>query len=112
MTQSVEAVEEERELHSHPGPRQYVMVALVLAVITGLEVIIYYLDFLSALLVPLLLVFSVLKFVLVALWFMHLRFDSNIFRRLFMTGIVLALAVFAVVLVYFFTHDGAAPVAG
>jgi caa(3)-type oxidase subunit IV len=46
-----------------------------------------------------LLTMSVVKFVLVALWFMHLRFDSHIFRRFFLIGVVLALVVFGVVLV-------------
>jgi cytochrome c oxidase subunit 4 len=41
-----------------------------------------------------LLVMMVIKFVLVGLWFMHLRFDSKLFRRLFLVGIVLALGVY------------------
>jgi cytochrome c oxidase subunit IV len=103
---------EEEELEHHPGPRQYVMVAAVLAVVTALEVWIYYVEALRDLLVPLLLAFSAVKFALVVLWFMHLRFDSAIFKRLFITGIVLALSVFAIVLVIFFARGGAAPVAG
>jgi hypothetical protein len=35
------------------------------------------------------------------LWFMHLRFDSRMFRRLFTTGIVLALIVYTIVLTTF-----------
>jgi len=34
----------------------------------------------------------------VALYFMHLRFDSKLFRRLFVTGIILAIAVYLVAL--------------
>jgi heme/copper-type cytochrome/quinol oxidase subunit 4 len=37
----------------------------------------------------------VLKFVLVVLWFMHLRFDSGWYRRLFVFGLAIALAVYA-----------------
>ncbi len=96
----------------HPGPRQYVGVAIILAVVTAVEVAIYYVEALSDLLVPFLLAFSAIKFALVALWFMHLRFDSRLFRRLFVTGIILALAVFAVVLVTFFARGSPAPVAG
>jgi hypothetical protein len=40
---------------------------------------------------------------------MHLRFDSRLFRRLFITGIVLAMAIFAIVLTFFATHGGPAP---
>jgi cytochrome c oxidase subunit IV len=93
----------------HPTPAAYVKVAIVLAIVTALEVAIYYVGPLRSLLVPLLLVFAFVKFVLVALWFMHLRFDSPIFSRLFLVGIILTLGVFAVVLVNFFTRGGAAP---
>lgn len=97
------------ELHAHPGPRQYVMVAIVLAVVTAAEVAIYYVSALESVLIPFLLAFSFVKFVLVVLWFMHLRFDSKLFARLFVTGIVLALFIFGIVLWFFFTHGGAAP---
>lgn len=104
-----EAPVEERELSHHPGPRQYVGVALVLAIITSIEVAIYYVDALKSLLVPMLIFFSFIKFVLVALWFMHLRFDSRLFRRLFVTGLILALVVFSVVLSIFVLHQQASP---
>ena len=110
MSQQVEAGEAQ-ELHSHPQPRQYVTIAIILAIVTAGEVAIYYISSLRFLLVPLLLIFAVIKFILVASWFMHLRFDSRIFQRFFLTGVVLAITVFAVVLVYFFTHGGPAPVA-
>jgi cytochrome c oxidase subunit 4 len=96
-----DAVAEEPELASHPGPRQYVAVAIILAVATAIEVGLYYLDLPHALLGTLLLFFAVIKFSLVALWFMHLRFDSRIFRRLFVTGIILAMAVYLIVLTIF-----------
>jgi len=105
MSQQVEPVEE-AELVQHPTPRKYVTIAVVLAVITLGEVAIYYVEAIRSLLVPALIVFAFLKFLLVASWFMHLRFDSKLFRRLFITGLVLALLVFAVVLVTFFTGLG------
>lgn len=98
------------ELSHHPTPRQYVMIAVVLTVVTALEVGVYYIDAIRDLLVPFLIAFAFIKFFLVATWFMHLRFDSALFRRLFVTGLVLALAVFAVVLTVFFARGGAAPV--
>ncbi len=103
---------EAEELHVHPQPRQYINVAIILAVLTAVEVAIYYVEGVRSILVPILIFLAILKFVLVALWFMHLRFDSNIFKRLFVTGLVLALLVFAVVLVFFSTHGGPAPGAG
>lgn len=95
------------ELH-HPTPQQYVKVAIVLSVVTAFEVGVYYIEAIGGLLVPLLLLFAVIKFVLVVLWFMHLRFDSRLFRRLFVTGLAFALIVFAIVLAtFFFRDDGA-----
>jgi cytochrome c oxidase subunit 4 len=97
-----DALEREPELAAHPGPREYVIVAVVLALLTALEVGVYYISSLPhPLLVALLSFFAFWKFVLVVLWFMHLRFDSRIFRRLFVTGILLALAVYLIVLFIF-----------
>ena len=84
-------------------------VAIILAIVTALEVAIYYVPSIRDFLVPSLLIFAVIKFVMVGAYFMHLKFDSPIFRRFFVVGIVLALAVFGVVLWFFFTHGGAAP---
>ena len=100
---------EEYELEHHPSPRQYVNIGILLAVITALEVAIYYVPALEDLLVPFLIAFALVKFVLVASWFMHLRFDSRLFRRLFVSGIILAMVVFAVALVTFFARNGASP---
>jgi cytochrome c oxidase subunit 4 len=86
----------------HPGPREYVKIAVALAIVTLLEVAIYYVDFLRPALVPLLLIFSAIKFALVVLWFMHLRFDSRLFMRLFVTGVILALSLFAIAFGMFF----------
>ena len=111
MSQQVEPAEAE-ELHEHPTPKQYVWVAIILAIVTAAEVGIYYIGYFEehpGALVAFLLVFAVLKFVMVAAWFMHLRFDSRVFRRFFITGIVLGLIIFGIVLWTFFAHGGAAP---
>jgi len=90
------------EVAEHPGVREYVVVAIVLAVLTGLEVGLFYMEFIPrAVNVTALMVLMILKFATVALWFMHLRFDSRIFRRLFVTGIILAVSVFTIVLLTF-----------
>jgi cytochrome c oxidase subunit 4 len=80
---------------AHPSDRSYVGIAFFLAVVTAAEVISFYLeDELGSLLVPALLIMMVVKFTAVAGWFMHLRFDSNLFTRLFVSGILLALGVY------------------
>lgn len=96
-----EALAEEPELVTHPGPAEYVRVAIVLAVATVFEVGLYYLKIPHTALVATLLFLAVAKFALVALWFMHLRFDSRIFRRMFVVGLSLAIGVYMVVLLSF-----------
>ena len=112
MTTTEEAPREELELEHHPGPGRYVAVAVILAIVTAAEVAIYYISALEGVLVPLLIVFSFFKFVLVGLYFMHLKFDSRIFRRFFVTGIILAFFVFTIVLLTFFLGPEAPGVAG
>ena len=85
--------------HGHPGPVKYVLIAIVLAVVTGIEVGLYYINLPDGLLVALLLGLAFIKFSMVAAYFMHLKFDSRLLRRLFMTGILLAAAVYTVALV-------------
>jgi cytochrome c oxidase subunit 4 len=97
-----EAVEHEPELAVHPAPADYVKVAVALALATGIEVGLYYLTQIPRpLYIGLLMFFMTLKFSLVVLWFMHLRFDSRLFRRLFVVGLGLAITVYMVVLLTF-----------
>jgi len=96
--------------HAHPSDRSYVGIALILALITAAEVGTFYLeDELGSVLVPVLLVMMVVKFAMVAGWFMHLRFDSSLFTRMFVSGIVLAVTVYLAMLAtfQFFSSDGA-----
>jgi cytochrome c oxidase subunit IV len=95
------ALAEEPELVHHPDPRQYIVVAVVLAIATAFEVAIYYTSIPHPLLVAFLIFAAIFKFSLVVLWFMHLRFDSKIFRRMFLAGLGLALSVYTIVLFTF-----------
>ena len=47
-------------------------------------------DIPNGLIVALLLVMALVKFVIVATWYMHLRTDQPIFRRFFIIGAVAA----------------------
>ena len=109
---TAEAPLENEELAHHPSPRKYVWVAAILAVVTAIEVAIYYIPAIAdrqGLLIVSLLFFAVIKFVMVGGYFMHLKFDSPVFRRFFVLGIITALLVFGVVLWWFGVHGGAAP---
>ena len=73
----------------HPTALRYVQIALILAVLTGIEVAVYYLKSLSHLLIPILLTLSAIKFAMVVLWYMHLKFDNRLFSMLFTLGLVI-----------------------
>jgi caa(3)-type oxidase subunit IV len=56
--------------------------------------------------IPLLVVLIVIKFILVASWFMHLKFDTKLFSRFMYGGLVLAFVLYALTLVIML-FDGA-----
>jgi cytochrome c oxidase subunit IV len=85
----------------HPSPREYIRIAVILAVITAAEVVVYYIEGVQEFLVPILFLFSALKFALVVLWFMHLKFDSKTYARFFLMGLAGAITLFLVVLLTF-----------
>ena len=86
------------EEEHYPDERQYIKIALILFAITMFEVGIYYVSGVTKEVITLMIFSMIAKFTLVALFFMHLRFDSRLFRRLFVTGIILAIAVYSILL--------------
>jgi cytochrome c oxidase subunit 4 len=74
---------------------------VILGVITALEVAVYYIESVKDLLIPLLFLFATIKFSLVVLWFMHLRFDSRTYARFFVMGVAGAVTLYTVVLLTF-----------
>ncbi len=91
--------DEAGEHGAHPTDAQYIKIALILAVVTAIEVGLYYTKFSQAVTNVALLVLAAIKFVMVAAYFMHLKFDSRILRRLFISGFVLAASVYVAYLV-------------
>ena len=91
------------EGHHHPGPRQYVIIAIVLVILTGVEVAVSYLEgnVNSNLLIVVLAAMAATKFVLVCSWYMHMKQDMPFFRRVFTVGIVGATIVYGVVMIMF-----------
>ena len=68
----------------------YVQIAMLLAVITGVEIIAVYLPFAKWMIVTGLVVLSTVKFMFVIFYFMHLRWDKPFCTILFFIGLVLA----------------------
>jgi len=93
-------VEHDGGHHSHPSDRSYVMIALFLAVLTAVEVLFFIIEddlprnFVKIGLVALMIV----KFWIVGAYFMHLRFDKPILTYLFLSGLILALVVYFIML--------------
>lgn len=76
--------------HAHPGAREYIVIAIILTVITAVEVAVFYIPSMKPMLVPVLLTLSAVKFSLVVAFYMHLKFDARLFTWLFVIGILLA----------------------
>ena len=96
------------ELHEHhPSDAKYWKVGALLGVLTLLEVGTYFITDdpyshdLKWLLLVGLLVLMVAKFITIIGYFMHLKFDNKLFRNVFVSGLVLAVAVYLVVLTTF-----------
>ena len=77
----------------HPTPKMYVMVAMTLSAITAIEVAVFYVTWLGRGIIPVLAILSVVKFALVAMFYMHLKYDARLFSTFFVGGLALAFAV-------------------
>lgn len=91
--------------HTSVGPRTYLVVAAFLLAITVMEVWIFYVPALARVLVPVLLILSTLKFSLVAMFYMHLRFDHAWFSYVFVGPLIIVIGL-AVALLWLFGHFG------
>ena len=96
--------------HAHPTSAKYVQIAIILAVITAVEVVLYYIPDLShTLLFWTLIALSAIKFTMVAAYFMHLKFDHGSFTAYFGGGLALAMAIFlGLVALQYATHGAPA----
>ena len=102
-----EAATHTHEAHGgHASPGFYWAIGGILTVITAVEVAIFYVPALAGILVPLLLALSAAKFILVVMFFMHLRFDSRVFSGLFLSGMVLATFMTVALIVLFHVLSG------
>jgi len=88
-----EAAEHPHEAHEHPGTPLYWKVGGILAVLTALEISTYWWPE-GAATSALLIVLMIIKFALVALFFMHLQFDSKLLRSVFLGGLILAVGIY------------------
>ena len=95
-TGSMPALDEHHEA-GHPSLGKYVNIAIFLAIITAVEVAIYYIESLESILVPTLIILSAVKFVTVIGYFMHLKFDGKLLSFIFGAALLTSLAVYIAV---------------
>lgn len=94
--------------HHGPTDLHYVKIAIILAVITAVEVAWSYMPvwdgatgFKTIIEVGGLLLMMAVKFVVVAAHFMHLKFDNRVLTRLFYGSLTLAIGVYVATLATF-----------
>ena len=84
----------------HASDLLYVQIFILLFALTAVEVSTYFVDF-GGLHLPVLLTIMVVKFAIVVAFFMHLRFDHKLFSWVFVSGLVLAVIVYGIMLTTF-----------
>jgi cytochrome c oxidase subunit 4 len=78
------------EGHAHEGKfHVFVQLAMILAVITGLELLVIYMPLALWLVITLLMAMSAVKFLAVIFIFMHLKWDKVFLTILFFIGMVI-----------------------
>ena len=92
--------------HAHPSAKEYIGIAVVLTVITAIEVAVFYVPALHPFLAPILLTLSALKFGIVAMWYMHLKFDPRLYSWVFVVPMIFAAAIILSLIVLMSRHRG------
>jgi azurin len=92
----------------HPSFKQYALVAAILFAITIVEFFAIYPDpdLIGAAKIPVLFILSAIKFAIVIMFYMHLKFDNRMFTMLFLAGLGLAFAVGIALLAMFAALGG------
>ena len=87
------------EEQAHVTDRTYLKIGSALFILTAIEVALYFLEGMFAsdwsvtLLVASLVILSTIKFVLVVMYYMHLKWDDRLYTGLFLAGLGTAMAV-------------------
>lgn len=88
------------EDHAHEHPR-YMLIWLYLAILTALEVGVVYLDIAKWIIVTSLLIMAVWKALLVAMYYMHLKFEPNRLRLVALAPLpAVAIMIIAIMMEY------------
>ncbi|MCW5549572.1 MAG: cytochrome C oxidase subunit IV family protein [Opitutaceae bacterium] len=91
--------------HDENKYQLYVQIAMLLAVITGIEIVAIFFPFAKWIIVTTLVVLSAVKFLFVIFYFMHLRWDKPFCTILFFIGLVLGGGTLWVLILLFGAKD-------
>ena len=95
----------------HPGAATYLIIAAFLIVLTVMEITVFYVHPLRPVLVPVLLVLAAAKFALVAMFYMHLKYDGWLLSVVFMFPLLIAMIVIgALILLFAYLSNHMAPI--
>jgi len=89
------------EGEKHGSVAMYVWIGVILAVLTFVEVAVYLIEAFEAVEVPILIILSTAKLILVVMYFMHLKMDHRALTWLFMSGVVLAVFMVSALIVLY-----------
>jgi caa(3)-type oxidase subunit IV len=104
--EQTDAAEADDHADEHHGPTDafFVKTAIVLSIMTALEVAASYVE-LGPFFLPILIGLMLIKFFAVVLIFMHVKYDKAIFGQMFYMGLGLAVIVYVVALLTFQFFD-------
>ena len=103
---SSESREVLHDLDTHPGTKTYWVIGFYLFVLTALEIAAFYLEEdLGSFATPVILTLSAAKFVMVVMFYMHLKYDSRMFTGVFLFPMALAtLVIVGLTVLYHVLH--------
>ena len=85
----------------HATVGTYLTVAAILTILTVVEVGVFYVPAFKPVLAPLLLFLSAIKFALVVMFYMHLKYDNKLFSLVFLAPFFIAIGVIVALLFLF-----------
>lgn len=97
------------DMDAHPvhGTKSYWVIGLILFVLTALEILAYYFEeMLGSTVTAVILALSAAKFILVVMYYMHLKYDSKIFTGVFLFPAALGtLVISSLIVLYHVLHE-------
>jgi hypothetical protein len=89
----------DHKVQKHASVSLYLVFAVVLTTITFVEWVLFKVESIRSqtiILVPSLIALSIIKFIMVTGWYMHLRYDHSVLRKLFAFSLCLAFLIFTI----------------